>query len=156
MLLFSFHEHAPFSLNGGDTLLRLLGFLLLISPCDRAISLDNLLRRYASTHATGKDQTAAARTMPIWPYRLLLWQLVLLYWASSLHKFSGTLWPGGSAVAVALHHPHFTRLSPVAADWATWLSPSASWFVLLAQSAWGLLLVPVSYTHLTLPTNREV
>ncbi len=141
ILMFSFHEYSVYSLDGGDTLLRVIGFLLLISPCDRAMSLANLRKRLKSAKDTGKDQDSSERTMPIWPYRLLLWQMIVLYLSSTAYKLSGTTWPAGSAIAIALHHPHFTRLSPLVADWATILSPIASWFVLLTQAAWALLLV---------------
>ncbi len=141
ILLFSFNEYGVITLDGGDTLLRIIGFLLLISPCDRAVSLDALLRRLRTAHDTGKDQDPSERTMPIWPYRLLLWQMILLYVSSALHKFAGTTWPGGSAASIALHLPDFTRLSPATADMTVLISPYASWFVLITQVAWILLLI---------------
>jgi predicted DCC family thiol-disulfide oxidoreductase YuxK len=141
ILLFSFNEYGIITLDGGDTLLRIIGFLLLISPCDRAVSLDALLRRLRIAHDTGKDQDPSERTMPIWPYRLLLWQMVLLYVSASHHKFEGITWSGGSAVSIALHLPDFTRLSPMMADLSVLISPYASWFVLITQTAWVLLLI---------------
>ncbi len=140
ILLFSFHEYGRIILNGGDTLLRIIAFLLVISPCHRALSLSNLLKRWKVSSLTGKDQLPHARTMPIWPYRLLLWQLIVLYTASSIEKFSGFMWRDGSAVAAVLHHPHFSRLTTELADSLSATSPFIGYFTLAAQSAWILLL----------------
>lgn len=140
VLLFSFHEYGAITLDGGDTLLRLLAFLLVLSPCDRALSLSNLFRRFRIARESGKEQDPSERTMPIWPYRLLLWQMICLYAASVIEKLSGTTWETGSAVAIVLHHGHFTRLPLWAADNLTFLSPALSYFTLLSQGAWILLL----------------
>ncbi len=156
LLLFSFNEYGLITLDGGDTLLRLLGFLLLISPCHKAMSMDNLRRRFAMASATGKDQAPVERTMPIWPYQLLLWQMTLLYLASTLHKFGGQTWTGGSAIAIALHHPHFSRLSPMLADWLTILSPVESWFVLLSQLGWILLILVPLLAWLGVPCCKNM
>lgn len=157
VLLFSFHEYSPIVLNGGDTLLRLIGFLLLISPCDRSLSIRNLRRRWALAREGGHQQPNAERHMPIWPYRLLLWQIICMYMASAIMKWSGSTWPRGSAVAIVLHHDSFTRLPPIAQDLATYFSPLMSAIVLLVQSGWGLLLVVpvVQWTGLLPPDTAS-
>lgn len=141
VLLFSFHEYGTITLDGGDTMQRLIGFLLLLSPCDRSLSLRSFFRRIRAARQTGKDQSESARRMPIWPYRLLLWQMICLYTAAAISKWSGSTWLDGSAMAISLHHEHFTRLSPLLRDLATYVSPAGSLFVLLTQSAWILLLI---------------
>lgn len=157
ILLYSFHEYGTTTLDGGDTLLRLIGFILLLSPCDRAFTCDNLRRRLRLTRETGKDQPSSERTMPIWPYRLLLYQMILIYVSSSLEKWSGETWRIGSAVAITLHHPHFTRLSPALADALSSFSPVIGYFTLITQAAWGLLLLLGLFSALglisTWPTN---
>lgn len=142
VLLFSFHEYGLITLDGGDTLMRLIGFILLLSPCHRAMTLTNLKKRMELVRLTGKDQPPEERTMPVWPYRLLLWQVIIMYVASSVEKFMGNTWRlEGSAVAITLHHGSFSRLSPALADFLAPTSPFIGWFVLLTQFAWILLLV---------------
>lgn len=139
-LLFSFHEYGSFTLNGGDTLLRLIGFALVISPCDKALSVSNLLKRFRLASTTGKEQPSSERTMPIWPYRLFLWQMIMLYICSVTEKLSGSTWKDGSAVAIVLHHETFSRLSMHMADALTFLSPLLGYVTLLIQAGWVILL----------------
>lgn len=148
ILLFSFHEYSRIILNGGDTLLRILAFILVISPCHRALSVSNLRKRWKLSAQTGKDQPLEERMMSIWPYRLLLWQLIVLYTASSIEKFTGSMWRDGSAVAAILHHPHFSRLSPAVADMFAYTSPIGSYFALIAQAAW-IVLLPIGLLSMT-------
>lgn len=141
VLLFSFHEYGTITLDGGDTLLRLIGFILLLSPCYRTFTVRNLRLRMKLVATTGKDQPASARTMPIWPYRLLLWQMILIYVASSIEKWGGDTWREGSAVAITLHLADFSRLSPWMADRLSVMSPILGYFTVFSQMAWGVLLV---------------
>lgn len=141
ILLFSFHEYATFTLDGGDTLLRLIGFLLLLAPSTRAFSIASLRTRLRLIRETGVDQPVSERTMPIWPYRLLLWQMVLLYISSATMKLHGGTWLSGSAVSIALHHAHFTRLPMAVADWLSVLSPMIGAFTILSQLGWSLLIL---------------
>lgn len=144
VLMYSFHEYGQITLDSGDTLQRLVGFILVLSPCGRAMSIDSLRRRLRQSHDTGTDIDAEKRTMPIWPYRLLLWQMIVLYTSAVMEKWSGTTWLSGSAVAITLHHSHFTRLSPALANWVSYLSPAIGNFTLLTQSLWiALLIIPV-------------
>ncbi len=141
VLLYSFHEYGIITLDGGDTLLRLIGFLLVISPSDRTFTLANFFRRRRMIAAHGKDQPVSARTMPIWPYRLLLWQMICLYVSSSIGKLYGTTWLSGSAVAIALHHGHFQRWPTVMVDALSYLSPAIGYFTLFMQLGWILLII---------------
>lgn len=141
VILYSFHEYGSITLDGGDTLLRLIGFILLVSPCYRTFTVANLRYRLKLIRDTGKDQPIAERTMPIWPYRLLLWQMILIYVASSVEKWSGSMWREGSAVAATLHLTDFTRLSPAMADSLSFMSPIVGYFTVFSQLAWGMLLL---------------
>ncbi len=141
VILYSFHEYGSITLDGGDTLLRLIGFILLVSPCYRTFTVANLHRRLTLIQSTGKDQPTAERTMPIWPYRLLLWQMILIYTASSIEKWSGSMWREGSAVAATLHLTDFTRLTPEMADALSFMSPIVGYFTVFSQLAWVILLL---------------
>ncbi|MEQ1849788.1 MAG: DCC1-like thiol-disulfide oxidoreductase family protein [Candidatus Peribacteraceae bacterium] len=156
VLLFSFHEYAMITLDGGDTLMRLIGFILLLSPCHRAMTVTNLWKRMEQVRATGTDQPEQEREMPIWPYRLLMWQMIILYVASSVEKFTGSTWRDGSAVAITIHHGNFSRLSAGAADMLAWTSPTIGWFVLVTQVVWiFLLIVPVLQWLRILPSSTQ-
>ncbi len=152
VLLYSFHEYNPVLLDGGDTLLRLIGLILLLSPCDRTFTLGTLRRRLRSVVQHGEDQAPSERTMAIWPYRLLLWQMICIYISSTWEKLSGTTWPSGSAVAIVLHHTGFSRIPPSIADALTPFSPLLTYSVLVAQVSWILLLIlPVLTWYTPLP-----
>ncbi len=71
LLLFSFHERNLQPLGGGDTVLRNIGFILMIAPELGAFSLSRLERQWKHWHATG-EFLAPLKTQ-IWPDRLLLW-----------------------------------------------------------------------------------
>ena len=156
VLLFSFHEYGTILLDGGDTMLRLIGFLLVLSPCDRSFTLTNFWKRQHLQRNNKPDQPITERQMSIWPYRLLLWQVVCVYLASAIDKAHGPLWYAGSAVAIVLHHSHFARLPIAFADFLSKASPVAGYFVLFTQLAWGLLIVLPVLSWVGLPLRKSV
>lgn len=139
LLLLALHERNTFILGGGDTLLRSIGFLLAISPGIHALSVDRLLLQRKHWLASGK--LLAAVQMPAWPWRLLLWQMIVLYAASLWTKLLGTAWLAGTAADMALHNAEFSRI-PLFADILSPLSPVISYGVLVFHAGWLLLLVP--------------
>ncbi len=147
ILLFSFHEYGGMWLDGSDTLTRVIGFLLVLSPCDRTFTLTNALRRFRLSEETGIDQDPAERMMPIWPYRLLLWQMTLLYAVTAIDKSYGKSWQTGSAVAIVLHHHYFSRFSLSVADQLSILSPFLTYLSLLLEASW-ILILPLGFLSL--------
>ncbi len=150
LLLFSFHERNLQPLGGGDTVLRLVGFLLMIAPEISACSLARLELQWENWHAhrslgEGGRKTGAflkpLRTQ-IWPYRLLLWQIMIIYLYSAFDKMQGTMWLDGTTVESVFHHSHFFRYGKEIADSLTWISPFACFYTLVAEFSWLLLLVP--------------
>lgn len=144
LLLFSFHERNPLPLGGGDTVLRLVGFLLMLGALApgaiEAFSLDRARSEWREWRRTRAFLPAS--TMSAWLRRLLLWQLVVLYATSLWSKLLGTAWIQGTAVAIALHHPHFSRFPGAFADYASITSPVASALTLAFGASWLLLLIP--------------
>lgn len=140
ILLFSFHERNLLPLGGGDTVLRNIGFLLAVAPEIRAFSIDRLRQQWKqwSTNRT----LLPPLTMSIWPYRLLLWQLILIYVTSGWDKVTGTMWLNGTAVASAFHHMHFARYPLWIMDLASIPSPVFGYFTLVFEFAWLGLLLP--------------
>ncbi len=153
ILIFSFHERQPIILAGGDTLLRNLAFILAVSPCHRSYSLWNVKRRYKVWKE--KQKEAPALTMPAWPYRLLLWQIIMMYVGSVWTKAIGTMWWDGSAVGIAVHHEHFARFSRPIANAISSLGVFEAAFVLVSQSLWPLLLL-IPVLHTVLPYSKRI
>lgn len=154
VLMYSFHEYGVVLLDSGDSLLNLIGFILLLSPCDRTFTLRNAERRSRAI-AAGKDPMRKTPTMPIWPYRLLLWQIIVMYISAAYGKMSGPTWYSGSAPAIAFHHGHFARLPMEYADMLAYMSPVISYFTVFTQLGWGLLLLlPIfGWIGLRIPTD---
>ena len=140
LLLFSFHQRDPLMLAGGDTVLRALGFLLMISPGIEALSIDRI---GAQWHHWKKDHTLLPPLeMPAWPYRLLLWEFVIIYGTSLWYKLLGAMWIKGTAVGVVLHHPMFASAPRWLMDLLSILSPGIGYAIILFHVSWLLLLIP--------------
>lgn len=140
LLLFSFHERNTLVLAGGDTVLRVVGFLLMISPGIEALSLD---RSWEQWKKWKKNRALLPPlTMPMWPYRLLLWQFVVLYGTALWYKLLGTMWLQGTAVATVLHHPVFAPDLQWLMHFLSAASPVLGSAVLLFHASWLLLLIP--------------
>lgn len=142
VLLFSFHERNLFMLGGGDTVLRVLGFLLVISPEVRAFSVDRLKLQWKYYRAKG--ELLPSLTMSIWPIRMLLWQYIVLYGTSGWDKLRGDMWLDGTAVASVLHHTDFSRWPMPVMNLVSVSSPIMSYGTLAFEFAWVLLLIPRS------------
>lgn len=140
ILLTSFHERNPLPLGGGDTVLRLLGILLMVAPTLDAFSFKRLRAQWKSWYGTGAFLPPL--TMAIWPWRLLLWQFVILYGTSVWYKSMGSMWANGTAIAAALHHPVFARLPMALVDVLTPLTPLVTFAAMAWQFAWIVLLIP--------------
>lgn len=141
LLVFSFHERNFLVLAGGETVTRLLGFLLMIAPGTAAFS---LARLGAQRESFRRDRALLLPlTMQAWPYLLLLWQFVVIYASSAWEKATGAMWLNGTAVAAVLHHLTFVR-SP-ASSLVGVLSAATAPLTLGAlgwEFAWLLMLAP--------------
>ncbi len=154
LLLFSFHERMPGVLAGGDTVIRLLLFVLILAPCHRSFSLWSLRKRYAQWKKSGMDIKERIAVMSIWPYRLLLWQFIMIYVGSFWTKFLGTMWEDGSAVGIALHHEHFIRFPIAWVQPFTAISVPFAWFLLLSQMSWLLFLI-IPAIEWSIPASKK-
>lgn len=155
VLLFSFHERTPLVLGGGDTVLRTIGFILMIAPGISALSLSRLRAQYV--HWRKKRTLLAPLTMPAWPYRLLLWQMIVLYGTSLWWKLQGTMWLNGTAVETALHHPLFADPTVTVLEPLMFLAPFITWAVLAFEAVWILLLIPQNiWKRLRIPLKRII
>jgi hypothetical protein len=103
LALVSFQQRNTLLCYGGDTVLRLLAFGVALGPSGRAWSLDAWRARYRAS------ATPTPATTPVWPLRLIQLQIAVLYFFTGLEKLHGATWQDGSALALALTHPAFSR-----------------------------------------------
>jgi len=142
LLLFSFHERNPLVLGGGETVLRHVGLLLMFAPVGRGFSLRRLRMQWKQWCM--KKTLPPPRTIHVWPQRLLLWQLIVIYVASGWDKLLGDMWLSGTAVQATLYHSHFARFPVWMMDVLAPLSPVFSYATLLFEFLWLLMLLPSS------------
>jgi len=124
LLLLSFEARNPLWPNGGNYVLRVFGFYLLLMPVTSAWSLDALWR----------SPKPAAR----WAVQLFRINLCLLYLATGLDKAWFGEWWDGSAVALTMVPGAYARFpwmeQLLSHPLTPWLSAPMSWSVL----AWEL------------------
>jgi predicted DCC family thiol-disulfide oxidoreductase YuxK len=114
----------------------------MIAPEIRAFSLDRARKQWKVWEE--KKELLPPLTMPVWPWRLLLWQFIVIYIASGIDKSMGTMWWDGTAVASALHHTHFARWPIGIMDIVSIASPILCSATLVFEFGWLLMLVPES------------
>src|SRR3989344_4896754 len=146
LLLFSFHERNTLLLGGGDTVLRTIGFILALAPVGAAFSLQRGRLQWRSWKNNGRLLPPAL--VSIWPQRLVLWQLIVIYITSGWDKVLGDMWIMGTAVNSALHHPHFARAPLWMMDLLAPASPAISYAVLVFEFLWISLLLPAPMLRL--------
>ncbi len=145
ILLASLHERMPMILGGGDTVLRNVGFILMLSPGIHALSVSRIPTQWK--HWKSKHTLLPPVTMPAWPYRLLLGQFIILYASSLWWKLLGDMWIKGIAVGSSLHHPIFIRWSYSIINRLMPFAMLITWSTLLWEGLWLLLLIPRSLTR---------
>jgi hypothetical protein len=131
VLLCSFEHRNLFVLNGGDVLMRIMSFYLMLSPAGHAYSLDNVIKR--------KRGIEPPRQFPAWPQRLLALQVCLIYAHCFWTKIVGTPWLDGTALYWVLREREFSRL-PM--DWI------ANNLLLCKLLTWGTLVIEGSLCSL--------
>jgi hypothetical protein len=110
-------------------------FCLLWVDCGRVWSIDAWRARRRGT------PPAPAPDDPVWPLRLIRFQVALIYLNSGLWKFNGELWRDGSAVhyATALNVFHrFPSDVPAALDW---LSTVGTYATLIWEIGFPLMVL---------------
>ncbi|MEQ1565712.1 MAG: HTTM domain-containing protein [Myxococcota bacterium] len=100
----TFVEVIPYADRGIDTLSRLTLIVLMFSQAGRAWSVDALIRT-GSFFGDGNS-------IPAWPRRMLILQLVLMYFSAGVSKVGLTWWPMGHFAAL-----YFALQDPAVAAW---------------------------------------
>jgi hypothetical protein len=135
----SFQNRNSLINDGEDTLMRMIGFLMIWLPSGRCWSVNALIRRWwRSGHLTA---TSAAESngclAPGWALRLLQLEMAGMLFCTGLMKLAGEPWLNGTALYyVSRLDDHFGRF-PVPA-WAfdtPWLVALITWSVVLVELA---------------------
>jgi len=92
--------------NGEDTVFRVLAFLLIFFPLNEYTIFD-LVASCAkrSNRSTGNPvtQTSAARkTWPMWPFRLMQLEMCIIFFSSTICKLQGPTWRDGTAMNIVV------------------------------------------------------
>lgn len=104
LLMLAIHHRNIATCSGADVLLMIVLFLLMLSPCGAAFSLD--ARRLARRRGT----PAEPLILP-WPQRLIQFQVALVYFITALIKATGPTWANGTALHYVLSNTEFCRYS---------------------------------------------
>lgn len=139
LLVLAFHGRNPHAFTAGDGLLRQIGFLLCIAPGIDAFSLARARRQ--ALRFRRHRALLPARTMPAWPYRLLLWTMILFAARALWAMLPGTAWTHGTAAAIVLWHPFHARF-PGTVELLASFSRPITLSVPIALVAWIALLIP--------------
>jgi predicted DCC family thiol-disulfide oxidoreductase YuxK len=119
--------------NGGDFLLRVMGFFLMFAPAGRALSIDRLMRIWR-----GEEGFESQRFWP-WAQRMLQIQTALVYLSAFAWKSVGTDWTNGTALYYMTRLVQFQRF-PMPALENGLLLRLMTWSALLAEFAVGALV----------------
>ncbi len=135
LVLVSLWNRNPLLLDGDDAVLKVMTFYLLLSPCYCAWSID------------AKKNKFPAYT-PVWPLRLIQFQISLIYFVSGWVKFHSTEWLDGTVLQYVLSHPQYSRF-----DWSEYFK--SDWFVYLLSALssfirWWELLFPMWLLNINL------
>jgi hypothetical protein len=102
--MLSIHHRDILTNSGADTLLLLIAFYLMLSPCGAAYSLD--ARRVARRRGT----LAEPLIVP-WAQRLIQIQLSLIYFTTAVLKCNGACWLNGTAMHYVLNNTEVGRFN---------------------------------------------
>lgn len=128
LALTSFHHRDPFTINTGDTILRLCAFFLIFSPAGKMYSIDS------------ENSHDPSPTAPIWVQRLIQLQLTGIYAQAFFCKAIGQSWQDGTALYWVLKLEDYARFPlPFVLD-HMWLINVLTWGTLLAEFALLVLI----------------
>lgn len=136
ILSISFQNLNYYIHNSGDCVRNIGLFYLMLSPCGAAWSLGNLATRLHSA-----KHVSHATLISAWPARLILLQLMAIYFVNGLYKFQGESWRDGSLMQQVLINLAWTRLPANYWPMPELLVPAMTWVVLYWELGFPLLVV---------------
>lgn len=123
LTLTSLHHRNPSIFHGGDTVLRIMSFLLMFSPAGSGWSADAML--IGNWEATADP----------WCWRLMQLQISMIYLRNVMWKLRGERWRNGTAAWYPMHCAVYTRFP---------LPKIALTRPMLRVATWGTLLIEFS------------
>jgi hypothetical protein len=144
VLMLQIHHRNVVTNSGADTLVLVMLFYMMLSPCGAALSLDAL-------RARRRRGTVAEPLIVPWAQRLIQLQLCLIYLDTAVLKCNGTSWLNGTALHFVVHnsevgrplltwladYPVLMNIMSVAALWTELALPFLIWF--RATRPWAIL-----------------
>lgn len=154
--LVSYQQRDPLINYGGDTTIKLLVFGLMLGQCGRAWSIDALRARWRGVlersergetdmHRAARRERRPRATVPVWPLRLVQFQVATIYFWSGLAKFHGSDWHQGIALGTAVTNPQLARFD--LAELATVPAVKLAMQALTVITLWWELLFPFLLVH---------
>jgi hypothetical protein len=135
------YRYSPVFYTGGDTVVRVFMFLGLFARWGEAYSVDSWRRTRKALLVRKANAIPLRRRIPVWPMRLMMLQLCIIYCATGLLK-SGSTWADGTALYFALNLDHFYR-APITGvtTFVHWIGVLPAMTVLVH---WWEMLFPVA------------
>jgi hypothetical protein len=121
--------------NAGDDIRRIILFYLMLSPCGAVWSIDHWRQRLASR---GAFAPGAPVFIYPWPLRLLMVQMVLMYFINGMFKLSGETWWSGTSLYYVLADLTLARWSYAQVTVPFWLTKCLTWVVLIWEAGFPL------------------
>lgn len=121
----------PLILDGDDAVLKIMCFYLMLSPCGLAWSID-----------VGRHKKPGS--VPVWPLRLVQFQIALIYFVSGWVKFHSEEWADGSIIQYIVIHPHYSRWdgwAVIGLPFVKELMAGLAWFIRAWELMFPLLLL---------------
>lgn len=134
LTLISIHHRNPMLFNSGDSLVRLLTFLLIFSRAGQACSLDALIA------TDGKSFLGTGSLSSPWCERLMQIQVAIVYLRTVLWKLRGKPWRDGTAAYYPLQLRSYIRVPMPKVMQMPWCIRLATWGTLVIETAIALLI----------------
>jgi hypothetical protein len=144
-----FINRNPHIKNGGDDILTVGLFLLMLSPSGRAFSIDAWLRRRKLARLGQTEALREPVMTPAWPVRLIQIQLCMIYLSTGLAKLIpnplfgkdwGTWWDGTSLYYVC-HRCEMARRAYAEYQVPFWLTAIGTYVAVWFESLFPLLVL---------------
>lgn len=128
------HHRSPDILHSGDTLARVMMFVLALAPANEALSLD---RWWAKKRGVAPEQP---KLVSVWPQRLIQFQVAIVYFSTVWWKMMGSMWRDGSATWYPARLNEFDRFPvPPFIEQGIFV-PIATWATLAVELALATLV----------------
>ncbi len=135
VVLVSFHHRNLIILHSGDTLERVILFLMIFSEAGSAYSLD-----------VWRKGGKIVKSAP-WAQRLIQYQFTLSYVSTVLWKLDGASWIDGTAMYYAANLQEFWRYPVPYIFEHLWILKLLTWLTLIVELALGTLIWVKAYRY---------